>query len=340
MAPRIRLTISKPLPTICETQEEILEDVTSNAKGFGSFSIDSDSCSSDDYLQSICHLARPTFPVFSENPYAFQDKKVLETLQRMSWFPKLEVAQQVIPKYKLTNIFSDMMSLEKVSLVLDNAKLYPCTRADPLEQLYAQAEKTRHYRVSVYGESSSMDDSQHSHFSSCDTRRGGEIHPSTSQEKMTEKQDLAGVFSFPRLPSPRPIERENSCPEQTCLKSSKIMAVSENDQTQKENCTIFIDGKRLWPHPPREKLQGNKVLSCPLRRQCAVFKTRGGTEKEELKSSSYNKIVKGDVLNKQSYPQCFHVDKKAMIHSWISECKCAWKGAKVKACLLPAIAEI
>nr|XP_008164664.1 uncharacterized protein LOC101937742 [Chrysemys picta bellii]XP_008164665.1 uncharacterized protein LOC101937742 [Chrysemys picta bellii]XP_023959467.1 uncharacterized protein LOC101937742 [Chrysemys picta bellii] len=331
MAPRIRLTISKPLPTICETQEEVLEDVTSNAKGFGSFSIDSDSCSSDDYLQSICHLARPTFPVLPENG-VFQDKKVLETLQRVSWFPKLAVAQQVIPKCKLTNIFSDMMSLEKISLVLDNAKLYPCTRADPLEQLYAQAEKTRHYRGSVYGESSSTDDSQH---------RGDEIHPSTPQEKTTEKQDLAGVFRFPRLPSPRPTERENSCPEQKCLISNKIMAVSENDQTQKENCTIFIDGKRIWPHPPREKQQGNKGLSCPLRRQCAVFRTAGGTEKEEeLKSSSDNKTVKGEVLNKQRYPQCFQVDKKAMIHSWISECKCAWKGAKVKGCLLPAIAEI
>ncbi|XP_030428985.1 uncharacterized protein LOC115656420 [Gopherus evgoodei] len=339
MAPRIRLTISKPLPTICETQEEILEDVTSNAEGFGSFSINSDSCSSDDYLQSICHLARPTFPVLPENNCVFQDKKVLETLQRVSWFPKLAVAQRVIPKCKLTNIFSDMMSLEKVSLVLDNAKLHPCTRADPLEQLYTQAEKTRCYRGSVYGESSGTDDIQRSHFSPCDTRRGDEIHPSTSQEK-TEKQDLAGVFSFPRLPSPRPIERESSCSEQKCLKSNKITAVSENDQTQKENCTIFIDGKWIWPHPPRQKLQGNKVLSCPPRRQCVVFKTAGATEKEELKSSSYNQTVKGDVLNKQHYPQCFHVDKKAMTHSWMSECKCAWKGAKVNACLLPAIAEI
>ncbi|XP_067422607.1 uncharacterized protein [Emydura macquarii macquarii] len=335
MAPRIRLSILKPLPTIRETQEDILEDLTSDAKGFGSFSIDSDSCSNDDYLQSICHLARPTFPVFPENYHEFQDKKVLETLQRVPWFPKLAVTQKVIPKCKLTHIFSDMMSLEKVSLVLEDGTLYPCSRADPLEQLYAQAEKTQHYRHSAYGENSSTDYSQYSHFSPCDTKKRDEIHPATSR-----KQDLAEVFSFPRLPSSRTMERENSCPELKCLKGNNITSVSENDQTQKENCTIFIDGKRLWPRPPREKLQGNKVLRCTLRRQCAVFKTAEITEKEELKSSNYNKNVKGDVLNKQRYPQCFRVGKKAMIHSWIAECKCAWKGAKVKACLLPAIAEI
>ncbi|XP_006138266.2 uncharacterized protein LOC102454690 [Pelodiscus sinensis] len=339
MAPRIRLTISKPLPTICETQEEMFEDVTSNAKGIECFSIKADSCSSDDYLQSICQLARPTFPMFPENQHVFPDKKALERLQRAPWFPKPAAAPQAIPKCQLINIFSGMMPSEKASLALNSTKVFSCPGADPLEQLYAHAEKTWHKAGSVYKESFSTDGSQHSHFSPCDTGRREDTHPSHSQGKKRETQDLAGLFRFPRLPSPRPLERENSCPELKCLKSKKLTAVSENDQTREENRAIFIDGKRLWPHPPREKLQGNKVLSGSLRRQGAMLRTSGSTEKEEWKSS-YNSPMKGDVLHTPSYPQCFHVDKKATIHSWVSECECAWKGAKIKACLLPAIAEI
>ncbi|KAF4790862.1 hypothetical protein TURU_137583 [Turdus rufiventris] len=66
MAPRIRLSLSKPLPTIRETHEEAMEDPSSNPK-HGSAAASPDSYSSDDYIQSICHLARPTFPALLES---------------------------------------------------------------------------------------------------------------------------------------------------------------------------------------------------------------------------------------------------------------------------------
>ncbi|XP_006026933.1 uncharacterized protein LOC102383298 [Alligator sinensis] len=332
MAPRLRLNITKPLPTICETHEELQEDLSSNAKSLGSLSTNSDLCSSEDYLQSICQLARPTFPAIPENHPRVRDKT---TLREDRWCQKPAVMPRAIPKCQLTNIISNIMSLEKVHLVCEEGKPYPCSGDDPLEKLYAQAGKTHHYKGPASSESLTADYSQSSPYNTS----SDETHLVDSQDKPTKKPNLPRIFSFPRLPSPGPVQREDRFPE---LKSLKIneRSASGSDQTRKENCTMLMSGKRIWPRPTREKFPGNKILRCSLRRQYSLFKTADSAEKAEVDSSSYNRKATGEALSKQRYLECFHVAKRALIHNWISECKCAWKEAKVKACLLPAIAEV
>ncbi|XP_019361732.1 PREDICTED: uncharacterized protein LOC109289912 [Gavialis gangeticus] len=332
MAPRLRLNITKPLPTICETHEEMQEDLSSNGKSLGSLSTNPDLCSSEDYLQSICQLARPTFPVIPENYPRVRDKT---TLQEDWQCPKPVVMPRAIPKCKLTNIISNVMSLETVRLVCEEGKLYPCSGDDPLEKLYAQAGKTHHYKGPASSETLSAD---HSQTGPCNTS-SDETHLVDSQDKPTKKPNLPRIFSFPRLPSPGPVQRGDRFPELKSLKNHERSAPG-SDQTQKENCTMLISSKRIWPRPTREKFPGNKILGCSLRRQYSLFKTADSAEKAEVDSSSYNKKATGEALSKQRYLERFHVAKKALIHNWISECKCAWQEAKVTACLLPAIAEV
>uniref|UniRef100_A0A8C8B8D8 Uncharacterized protein n=1 Tax=Otus sunia TaxID=257818 RepID=A0A8C8B8D8_9STRI len=115
MAPRIRLSLSKPLPTIRETHEEAMEDPTNNMKRTGSTAASPDSYSSDDYIQSICHLARPTFPGFSESSRKVQDRKTLKTLEDLPWSPSYGGTQQEMSKCKPTNFTSNMVPPGKVT---------------------------------------------------------------------------------------------------------------------------------------------------------------------------------------------------------------------------------
>ncbi|KYO20362.1 hypothetical protein Y1Q_0010882 [Alligator mississippiensis] len=232
MAPRLRLNITKPLPTICETHEELQEDLSSNARSLGSLSTNSDLCSSEDYLQSICQLARPTFPAIPENHPRVRDKTTLQEDRRC---PKPAVMPRAIPKCQLTNIISNIMSLEKVHLVCEEGKPYPCSGDDPLEKLYAQAGKTHHYKGPASSESLSADYSQSSPYNTS----SDETHLVDSQDKPTKKPNLPRIFSFPRLPSPGPVQREDRFPELKSLKISERSA-SGSDQTQKENCTMLI----------------------------------------------------------------------------------------------------
>ncbi|XP_032862183.2 uncharacterized protein LOC116964950 isoform X2 [Tyto alba] len=330
MAPRIRLSLSKPLPTICETHEEAMEDSTSNPKCTGSTAASPDSYTSDDYIQSICHLARPTFPGLPENSHKAQDRKTLKTPEDMSWCPSLGGTQQEMSKCKLTNFISNMVPLGKV--IPTEADFW--SREDPLAQIYTRAGKLCSSKASLYGKSSNTD------YSWCNSSApNSELHPSTMKEKATGKPNFPQVFSFPRLPSPRLVQKDAVCSELKYLRRDEGTVLGSN-HSQKGNGPTFINSEELSPSSARGKLVGNPVLHCSVRRQTYLFSTAGTDAKEGRQNSHCDKNVMGDVSTKQRYSKCFQVPKKAMIHNWISEHRCIWKEAKVKACLLPAIAEV
>ncbi|XP_025978352.2 uncharacterized protein LOC112996862 [Dromaius novaehollandiae] len=344
MAPRIRLSISKPLPTIREAHEEALEDLTSNPKLLATMSqtpntsANSDSYSSEDYIQSICHLARPTFPCLPETSCRAQDRKILKTLEDMSWSPTPVGTRQGASKCKLTNFISNVVPLGKLMPVPDGAETNLHCRDDPLAQIYTRAGKLCYSTGPLSSKSSSSD------YSLCTSSRyldapGGEIHPPSTKGKATEKLNLPRAFGFPRLPSPRPVQKEMVCSELKCLRRDDE-AVSGSNHGQKENGTMFIDGEEISPCSARGKRPGNRVLHCSLRKQSCLFKIADTDEKEERESPRYDKNVIGAVPNKQQYTECFQVAQKPMVHNWISEHRCIWKEAKLKACLLPAIAEV
>lgn len=330
MAPRIRLSLSKPLPTICETHEEAMEDSTSNPKRSGSTAVSPELYSSDDYIQSICHLARPTFPGLPESSCKVQDRKTLKTLEGMSWPPALGGTQQETAKCKLTNLISNVVPLGKVTPAEANF----WSREDPLAQIYTHAGKLCSSKAASYGKSSSTCHSQ------CNSSTlNGELHPSIMKEKATGKPNFPQVFSFPRLPSPRPVQKETIYSELRCLRKDEGAVLGSN-HSQKENSPVFINGEELLPCSARGKPVGNPALRCSVRRQSCLFNAAGTDENEGRETSHGDRKVVGDVLTKQSYSECSQVPKKAMIHNWISEHRCIWKEAKIKACLLPAIAEV
>ncbi|XP_023791535.1 uncharacterized protein LOC111935405 [Cyanistes caeruleus] len=310
MAPRIRLSLSKPLPTIRETHEEAMEDPSSNPKRAGSAAASPDSYSSDDYIQSICHLARPTFPALLESRHKGQDRKTLKTLEDVPGSPLLVGTQQERSKCKLTNFISNVMPLGKVP----PAETDFWSREDPLEQIYTNAGNLYSSKASCYGESASAGYSQcNSSAPNCDPR------PTDLEEKNTGKTSFPRVFNFPRLPSPRPVQKEAVCSELRYLRKDEGTVLG-NNHSQKEDGPMFIS---------------TEGLLAP-----SAFNTAGRDEKEGKETSHCDKNVMGDVPTKQRYFESFQVPKKATIHNWISEHRCIWKEAKIKACLLPAIAEV
>ncbi|XP_014803202.1 PREDICTED: uncharacterized protein LOC106891269 [Calidris pugnax] len=326
MAPRIRLSLSKPLPTIRETHEEAMEDSTSNPKRIGSTAASPDSYSSDDYVQSICHLARPTFPGFPESIRKVQDRKTLKTLDDKSWSP----SQQETSKCKLSDFISNVVPLGKVTPAEGDF----WSREDPLAQIYTQAGKLCSSKASLYGKSSSTG------YSQCNSSSpDSEVHPPTMKGKATGNPNLQRVLSFPRLPSPRPVQKEGVCSELRYLRRAEG-AVFGSNQSQKETGSMFVTSEEPSLCSARGKLLGNPVLRCSVRKQSCLFSTEGTDEKEGRETSQSDQNLAGGVPTKQRYPESFQGAKKAMIHNWISEHRCLWKEAKLKACLLPAIAEV
>ncbi|XP_039934551.1 uncharacterized protein LOC120759416 [Hirundo rustica] len=328
MAPRIRLSLSKPLPTIRETHEEALEDPSSNPKRAGSAAAGPDSYSSDDYIQSICHLARPTFPALLESRRKGQDRKTLKILEDVSGSPPVGT-QQERSKCKLTNFISNVVPLGKVP----PAETDFWSREDPLEQIYTNAGNLCSSKASSYGESGSTGNSR------CKSSApDGDLHPTNLEEKNTGKTSFPRVFSFPRLPSPRPGQKEAASSELRYLRKDEGTVLG-NNHSQKENGPVFINTEGLLAPLTREKVVGNPAQPCPARRQ-NLFNTAGIDEKEGRETSHCVKNIMGDVPTKPRYFESFQVPKKATIHNWISEHRCIWKEAKIKACLLPAIAEV
>ncbi|XP_057229686.1 uncharacterized protein LOC130577967 [Malurus melanocephalus] len=329
MAPRIRLSLSKPLPTIRETHEEAMEDPSSAPKRAGSTAASPDSYSSEDYIQSICHLARPTFPALLESRRKGQDRKTLQSLEDVSRSPALEGTQQERLKCKLTDFISNMVPLGKVP----PAEIDFWSRGDPLEQIYTHAGNVCSSKAPSSGESASTG------YSWCNSSApNGDPHPTNLEEKNTGKSSFPRVFSFPRLPSPRPAQKDAVGSELRYLRRDEGTVLGSN-HSQKEKGPMSINAEELLAPSAKGKLPGNPALPCSVRKQ-SLFNRAGIDEKEGREASHFDKNVVGDVPAKQRYFESFQVPKKATIHNWISEHRCIWKEAKIKACLLPAIAEV
>ncbi|XP_053144154.1 uncharacterized protein LOC128341733 [Hemicordylus capensis] len=327
MAPRIRLNIGKPLPTINEALEDILEEKTSNTKGVGNVYMCPHSCSGEDYLQSICQLARPTFPLpLLESKRKAQDTDKLGVLHHSKMVFNLPETPKIMSKCKLTDTLPNLKSLERNCFILDHIKTDSNSKANPLEEMYTKDQKTHQWGRSYGSENTGPVYPQYICYGT---------HLSIPQEKTIEKQD---VVDFPRLLSPRPVQRENSCPELKSLKNHARMPTLKNGPNQNENDPLIVNGKSIWLYAPRENPLDAKILR-PSQRGQQTLKGAAFLEREHLKPSLLNPNVKKEMNNREGYMEYFYIDQKATSRHWISEYQCAWKEAKVRACLLPAIAE-
>lgn len=322
MAPWIKLSIAKPLPTISEAMEDILEDKTSSSKG--NVCLSPDSCTGEDYLQSICQLARPAFPLSLESKRNIQGTEKQAMLHSGHRISSLSETPQIIgPKCKLTDPLPNLMSSERNSFILDRSQTYSSSRADPLEELYTESQKTRQWRCSEGSKDTSISSLQHG----CP---GASLATPAGKPRIEQ-----GAVGFPRLLSPRPTQRESSCPDLKSLKIQGRRPPLQGSPSQKAKDPISIHGKSIWLYAPRENLLGAKMLRSSPRGQ-QPWNVVEPPEKEQLKSCLYSKR---DVSSKGGCLGHFCFDPKATSRHWISEYQCAWKEAKERASLLPAIAE-
>ncbi|XP_015204917.1 uncharacterized protein [Lepisosteus oculatus] len=310
MRPRSRLLTTKRLPTICEVYEEILQDMNHASTCSNAFYIHSDCLSSEDYLQSICQLARPTFPVLQEPLCEIVSLNKLDALRLGPQLPKLPASAPLLDQMvhyhtssKEAPIFTPFLTLEGV-----HPRLNKSSNADPLEYLYGQ------------------------HNASC-------LQGTKNNRKLTERTEVGDVWgskghsqlktveashsrqranSFPQLCSPRPMQRKISCPE------LQLEGLATQTPNSDDSIWTSLTGQ-VWPHPPKDKKPS--VMKPPPRSSQSLCHS-------ETKCNS-------SIRNERSFGSCFgQTDKQNMISSWIADCKSAWKEARIRACMLPAIAEM
>ncbi|KAH0629817.1 hypothetical protein JD844_012217 [Phrynosoma platyrhinos] len=323
MAPRIRLNLAKPLPTISEVFEDMLEDITSNTKGFGNVYMSPDSCSGEDYLESICQLARSSFPVPPESKHKVQDVDKHGMLHNSPEVLNMSETTKMVPMYTLPNV----MSLEQNSFLLDCLKTYSCPIVDPLEELYTEAQKTPRWRCHNGCEITDSESLKHQFHGTS---------PFSVQEKTLEKQVV--VSFFPRIPSPRLLQTGDSCIEFKNVKNQGRMQTLANSPNKKRNELLRVNGKSVWLQLPTETPLGSKVLRSSQNGQQAL-KAAAFLEREQLKSFKHSQKGKGEENNSEGHGRYFPLGQRVTTFDWISEYQNAWKAAKVRACLLPAIAE-
>ncbi|XP_016314799.1 uncharacterized protein LOC107667601 [Sinocyclocheilus anshuiensis] len=270
MRPRSRLLAKRGLPTIREGYEELVQDLNQT---------NSQHTTTQDYFLSICHLARPTFPlhepdcdILSIGP--LDSPKPCLRLQRLR--------QHLQPPQPHTSTSSDQ-TVEQAH------KEKETTRSAPSEPLQAQAapEEVTGCRGDIPGPADPLE-YLYSH-------RGVLAH-STRRGSIPPRRPRSDTF--PCCSSAPDVQRKSSCPE-LCLPET-VPAVTVLQRSPLS----------------RKKLDEGSLAA----RSCTPNKRDSTPAGWRGKSS-----------------RC--MDKQTIVSHWISECRSAWKEARIRACMLPAIAE-
>ncbi|KAJ8337554.1 hypothetical protein SKAU_G00365200 [Synaphobranchus kaupii] len=278
MRPRSRLLAKKRLPTIREGYEELLQDMNQvNSYHAAPCHAQRDGLSTEDYLLSICQLARPAFPLRE------QDRDILTLGQLEALKPGLRLPRLPTPTRPLTPTARSCSYREEEKTEKAGSRALHGgngSRADPLEYLYGRRD-TPASSTCVYMDTEGR--------LSEDPEKGGASPGSRPRSQ-----------SFPRLCSPRHAHRKSSCPE-----------------------------IRLADTPSPAPL-GNRP--CPSNGKKPSATTLPSESDQEMMGwcspAGERKNCNGGA------------DKHSVISSWIADCRTAWHEAKMKACMLPTIAEI
>ncbi|XP_036404679.1 protein DEPP1 [Megalops cyprinoides] len=298
MRPRSRLLAKKRLPTIREGYEELLQDMNQANSYHAPCHAHHDVLSSEDYLKSICQLARPTFPL--QEP----DNDILTLGQLEALKPGLRLPRISAPPRPLTPTArsygrrEEQQRRDKAGCsVLSHIVALPdgvtphlgkdgCHGApDPLEYLYGHRS----------GPASSARLSQDA------KGRLGQGEVPVEGGARPGSRPLPRAHSFPRLCSPRHTCRKSSCPEINLEDSPSPSSTPSASQ----------------PFPPKERKPSSSRLPSQKPQDRAGSAPCG--QKEKCVGST---------------------DKHSMISNWIADCRSAWRETRIRACMLPTIAEI
>ncbi|XP_026090267.1 uncharacterized protein LOC113064001 [Carassius auratus] len=272
MRPRSRLQAKRGLPTIREGYEELVQDLNQT---------NSQHTTTQDYLLSICHLARPTFPLHEP------DCDILSIGPLDSPKPCLRLLrlrqhlQSPQPPQSHTSTSSD-------KTVEQPHKEKETTRFSPSEPLQAQAApEDNGCRGDIPGPADPLEYLYSHRGALALPSRRGSIPPRRPRSD-----------TFPCCSSAPDVQRKSSCPE-LCLPE-------------------MVPAAMVLQRSPlsRKKLDEGNLAA------------RSGTP---------NKLDGTPAGWRGKSSRC--MDKQTIVSHWISECRSAWKEARIRACMLPAIAE-
>ncbi|KTF71555.1 hypothetical protein cypCar_00043130 [Cyprinus carpio] len=270
MRPRSRLLAKRGLPTIREGYEELVQDLNQT---------NSQHTTTQDYFLSICHLARPTFPLHEP------DCDILSISPLDSPKPCLRLHrlhQHLQPSLPHTSTSSDQ-TVEQAYKEKDNVR---SALSEPL-QAHAAPEEDNGCRGDTPGPADPLEYLySHRGALALSTRRGS-IPPRRPRSD-----------TFPCGSSVPDAQRKRSCPE-LCLPE-------------------MVPAATVLQRSPlsRKKLDEASLAS---------------------RSGIPNKLDSAPAGWRGKSSRCS--DKQTIVSHWISECRSAWKEARIRACMLPAIAE-
>nr|XP_023690262.1 uncharacterized protein LOC111855465 [Paramormyrops kingsleyae]XP_023690263.1 uncharacterized protein LOC111855465 [Paramormyrops kingsleyae] len=275
MRPRSRLMAKKRLPTIREGYEELLQDMNQTNS---CHTVHAEALSSEAYLQSICQLARPAFPL--REP----DREILALGSLDSFRSGLRLSNVSPPapsRPPSPTARRHIHGNRGSALAFSNTPIgNHHGTPDPLEYLYG------HQSNPILPTDLLQD------------AKGKSLPP---QENRAPAVPCCRVraHSFPRLCSSPPALRKNSCPE-----------FSPRDTTSPA-CS--------WAEACPPTMSKTDDSGRP---SCGVHAERGS----DLGGQRENGGKSGE--------------KHSVISHWIADCRSAWREARIRSCMLPAIAEM
>ncbi|KPP57159.1 hypothetical protein Z043_125144 [Scleropages formosus] len=242
MRPRSRLLAKKRLPTIREGSEELLQDMNQTNSCRSPGAGHQEALSSEAYLQSICQLARPAFPV--REP----DRDILA----LGSLDQLKPGVPTWPPSPVTRRYTHRDGQPGHGVGAQS--LSDTGAPDPLEYLYG-----------------------HRNTSSQDAR-GKQPLPPRGGGATTESRCLVRANSFPRLSSPRHTQRKSSCPELSLRDACGPVAASAEPRSPpkssrrpptggKEKCGASADRQSMishWMADCRSAWREARMRSCML----------------------------------------------------------------------------
>ncbi|XP_051960712.1 uncharacterized protein LOC127628075 [Xyrauchen texanus] len=259
MRPRSRLLVKRGMPTIREGYEELVQDLNQT---------NSQHTTTQDYFLSICHLARPTFPLHEP------DCDILSIGPLDS--PK--------PCFRLHSLRQHLQTPQPHT----SRKEQNIARPAPSEPLQAQAPKEGN---GCRGDGPGPADPLEYLYS-----HRGALALSTRRGSIPPRRPRSDTF--PGVSSSPDTHRKGSCPElclaETVTTPTVLQRSPLNRKKFDDSCLAARNG-------------------VPNDLNCTPAGLRGKSN-------------------------CC-MDKQTIVSHWITECRSAWKEARIHACMLPAIAE-
>ncbi|XP_039631684.1 uncharacterized protein si:dkeyp-72g9.4 [Polypterus senegalus] len=297
MRPRSQLLSKKHLPTICEAYEELFQDRIISSSAI----VRPDPLSADDYLQSICQLATPTFPALqshTRDTQSINKTNQVKHSQRLTRLPLL--ARPLTPIIHCHQDGSISPSEPHPGKVSHGIKASSHFHPDPLEQLYGQQEKL--HLKEVEGKSRlSRRPQPRSEVGCCPVQEVGisavQLNSHTARSEKSSHDGLPRTNSFPQLGSPRLVQRKSSCPE------------------------IGDHKDKLWNS--EDVMAGTATSLLKLK----IPNIKKGSTASGKSESTEDCPLAG-------------ADEDKVLFDWTPRCRNIWKATRFQTCMLPIIAEL